>query len=212
MIYLSTERAALAGGSSLSLDGEALLKGKDQASQFLSKKAQKKVASRLESWWKKADRAAGHEPPPPPAKGLEVAWQFDEFQGPPLHVHPKTVAKAEDGKSWVASFGAEVAFDKVVLVGSHPSPPEVSVEFSRDGFANDIRPGPGPTQRTRITGPTGKSAQSSRDFGRTDRYSLPTIPAGRHTNGVFAPSFGGHSFGDWPGDHVVIPFPNHRIN
>jgi len=158
MFYLSTDRAALAGGSALSLEGDVLLKGKGQATRPLSKKAQRRVTTRLENWWIKAERATGDQPPPLPAKDLKAAWQFDEFQGPPCRAEPETVAKAEDGKSWVASFGTEVALAKVVLVGSHRALPKVSVEFSNDGFANDARPAGEPTQRTRIVGPFGKSA------------------------------------------------------
>ena len=98
---------------------------------------------------------------------LQEKWTFDGFREHHRAIVPSAIEKSPDGKSWTCHFEKKMDLAKVVIgitpavsVGeaSRVSIEELVVDFSNDGFKQDVRVATStPKHASRIIGPHGKS-------------------------------------------------------
>ncbi|MDP6506473.1 MAG: hypothetical protein QF886_22810, partial [Planctomycetota bacterium] len=153
MFYFSPENVVGLNGTYLEFRKKNLLKP-----GALTVAQRKHAANFIEQLWRRAKQKRK----PPELKTRHRAkrtWTFDGFDEHNRSIRPEKLV-AKDG-AYHAEFSSETEFSKVVLVNPADAK-SLTVEFSNDGFQNDLRRSPEPELRSRIDGPNGKSFFSNK--------------------------------------------------
>jgi len=161
LFYVSPDRAAFADGTTLRWRGVELAARKE-AGDIEVKVPQvhrQKLKQDLEALWEsvRPERKAAREIP----RGVELGatWTFQGFRDHPRRVTPLRIETSADGGTWTCHLEEAIDLEQVAIVQPRNlSLEQLVVEFSTDGFRQDVRRAAAPPERsTRIVGPHGKS-------------------------------------------------------
>jgi hypothetical protein len=179
LFYVSPERVAIADGTFLQWKDARIISRNetgDEEVEISDDHLKGIIRNDLESLWRRIERErerCGGAIALRAEVGIEIEpqikWRFDGFRPHLQRVIPTDVEKSPDGRIWTYRFDREVKLAEVIVgeppIGAIPEPKafgrsfeEVVVEFSSDGFKEDIRTAPSqPKSSYRILGPRGKS-------------------------------------------------------
>jgi len=169
LFYISSERVGFADGTFLRWRGiqlAARTESGDIETEVSGAQSQK-LSGELANLWESARTEKQPAGEIVQQVKLQEKWTFDGFREHHRAIVPSAIEKSPDGKSWTCHFEKKMDLAKVVIgitpavsVGeaSRVSIEELVVDFSNDGFKQDVRAATlTPKRSSRIVGPHGKS-------------------------------------------------------